>query len=154
MLHWLLVLSRFSPYLRVYCIFRCYILLLHDYFHFPFPLHFWSSSPFFFQCPGQYLLRPSVISQHNIRPYHFNMLFSILFRIVCLTFIFSLDYFISYLDCETIKMVVLRRTGTLWRNKFIWCEQVKIFLPFIPLAIIMWFPRNLPVNIDYYCLAI
>jgi len=28
------------------------------------------------------------------------MLFSILFRIVCLTFIFSVDYFISYLDYE------------------------------------------------------
>jgi len=40
--HFGLFLSRLSPYLPVYCVFRCYILLLHNSFHFPFPLHFGS----------------------------------------------------------------------------------------------------------------
>jgi hypothetical protein len=39
-LYRLLVLSRFSPYLPVYCVFRFQILLLHHSFHFTFPLYF------------------------------------------------------------------------------------------------------------------
>ena len=58
-LRWLLVNIRFSSYLPVCCFIRCYNLLFHHYFHFPFPFHFWPSSDFFlFRRPGQYSLRP------------------------------------------------------------------------------------------------
>jgi hypothetical protein len=126
-----MVFSCFSPYLSVYCIFRCYILLLRDCCHFPLPLHFWSSSPFSSSnqvniCLG-HLLSPSITYAHTILTCYYQS-FSELF--VLLSFFLLITSFLT-LAMRTIKMVVLGHMGTLWRNKFIWCEQVKIFLPFI-----------------------
>jgi hypothetical protein len=146
-----MVLSRFSPYLSVYCIFRCYILLLRDFslplypfisgLHLPF-----SSSDQVNICLGL-LLSSSITYVHTILRCYYPSL-SELF--VLLSFFLLITSFLT-LTVRTLKMVVLRHMGTLWRNKFIWCEQAKIFLPFIHLAVMMWFPRNLTVNMGYYC---
>jgi len=48
LLHLLLVVSEISPHLPFYWVVRCKILLLHHSSHFHLPLHFRSSSSYFF----------------------------------------------------------------------------------------------------------
>lgn len=97
LLHRLLVLINFSLFLPVYCIFRCYILLLHHSFHAPFSHHFRSSSCFFLSSDEQINIRLGHLlsPMHNRFPYRFNMLFSILFRTVCYSHLFLITLFLT-----------------------------------------------------------
>lgn len=96
LLHLLLVLSRFSPYLPVYCIFRCYILLLHHSLHVPISRHFGSFLFFLFSSDDHISIRLGHLLSPmcNRFPYRFNMLFFILSRIFL--FLFVSNYSISY----------------------------------------------------------
>jgi hypothetical protein len=74
--HRLLVLSRFSPYLPVYCLLRCYSPQLPHSFHFFSPTSFWAFlffSFFFLQqvniCLGYYL--PCAVHVPAILTYYF-----------------------------------------------------------------------------------